>query len=112
MVSLAMVMGNEFPNRSPQLVLPKQNHAIQTGLLDAADKPFRVAIQVRRSWRQSYGFIFGDIALSQSSQSLKSRRHSVRGILSLQVQVFEIRISRFSMRGQPEPVGAQVLRND
>jgi hypothetical protein len=46
MVSLAVIVSNELSHGVPQRVLSKQNDSLQTGLLDAADKTFGIAIQV------------------------------------------------------------------
>jgi hypothetical protein len=47
MISLAVIMSNELSNRDPQCILSKQNHALETGFLNAADEALGVAIQVR-----------------------------------------------------------------
>ena len=47
MVSLAVVMSHELSNGDPQRILSEQNHALHTGLLDAADEALGIAIQVR-----------------------------------------------------------------
>ena len=45
MVALAVVMSHELSNGDPQRILSEQNHALQTGLLDAADEALGVAIE-------------------------------------------------------------------
>lgn len=45
-VSLAMIVRDELPNGSSQCILSKENHPFQTGLFNAADEAFCVAVQV------------------------------------------------------------------
>src|SRR5262249_15337005 len=46
MIALAVIMSNEVLNGFPQRLLAEEDHAIQTGLLDAAHKSFRVGVQI------------------------------------------------------------------
>jgi hypothetical protein len=49
MIALAVIMSNEVLYGCPQRLLAEEDHAIQTGLLDAAHKSFRVGVQIWRS---------------------------------------------------------------
>ena len=44
MISLSMVVGNEFSDGVPQAVFAKENHLLQTILFDRPDKPFGVRV--------------------------------------------------------------------
>jgi hypothetical protein len=46
-VSFAVIMQNELVNRFAQRPLPEEDHALQAGLLDAADESLGVRIQIR-----------------------------------------------------------------
>ena len=46
-IALAMIMDDEVLNGCPQRLLPEEDHAIQAGLLDAADKSLRIGVQIR-----------------------------------------------------------------
>ena len=46
-VSLAMIVRDELPNGCSQCILSEENKPVQTGLLNAADKAFCIAVQVR-----------------------------------------------------------------
>jgi len=46
-ISFAVIMGNEFSHGNPQRPLSEQNHALQAGLLNAADEALGVTVQVR-----------------------------------------------------------------
>ena len=56
MVSLEVIMGDELSNSDAQSTLSEQNHAFQAGLLNAAHEALGIAVQVRRSGWQLYGF--------------------------------------------------------
>ena len=47
MVSLTVIMRDEFPDGDPQRLFTEQNHPIQTAFLNTSNEPLRVAIQVR-----------------------------------------------------------------
>ena len=49
MIALTVIMSNEVLYGCPQRLLAEEDHAIQTGLLDAAHKSFRDSIQIWRS---------------------------------------------------------------
>src|SRR5215472_13170312 len=49
-----MIMQNEFLNPFAQRLFAKPDHAVQTGLLDAAHEPLGVGIQIRRARRQRH----------------------------------------------------------
>jgi len=46
MIPLAMVVGDEFRDRSSMMALAKRNQAVQTFLFDRADEPFGVRVGV------------------------------------------------------------------
>ena len=46
MISLTVIMCDEFPNRCAKRVFSEQNHALQAGLLNTADEALGVAVQV------------------------------------------------------------------
>jgi len=48
-VSLAMIMRDKLTNPCPQGALAEEDHALQTGFLDAAHKPLGVGVQIRPS---------------------------------------------------------------
>jgi hypothetical protein len=45
-IPLAMVVGDEFRDRSSMMALAEQNQAVQTLLFDRADKPFGVRVGI------------------------------------------------------------------
>ncbi len=47
-IPLRVIVLHELLNGLPQGCLPEENYAVQSGLLDTADKPLRVRVQVRR----------------------------------------------------------------
>jgi hypothetical protein len=65
--TFAVVMHDEILDCGPQGLFSEQDQAIQTGLLDAADKPFCMGIQIRRSRWQFHGF---DTHRGQQAQKL------------------------------------------
>ena len=46
MIALAVIMSNEVLNAFPQGLLAEEDHAIQTGILDAAHKSLRVGVRM------------------------------------------------------------------
>ena len=46
MIPLAMVVGDEFGDRSSMMAFTKQNQAVQTFVSDRADEPFGVGVGV------------------------------------------------------------------
>jgi len=48
MIALAVIMRNKVLNGCPQRLLTEEDQAVQTGFLDAAHKPLRVGVQIRR----------------------------------------------------------------
>jgi hypothetical protein len=55
MISLSVVVGNEFSGDFPQGIFAKEDHLLQTILFDRPDKPF----VVRRARGQLYGLNAG-----------------------------------------------------
>jgi len=47
MVAFARIMQNELANPFVQRGLPEEDHAVQAGLLDAANETLRVGVQIR-----------------------------------------------------------------
>ena len=54
MIPFVMIVCQKLVDRIAQRVLSKEDHAIQSALLDGAHKPLRVSIQIRRARRQLY----------------------------------------------------------
>ena len=65
MISLTVIMREEFPNRCAKRAFSEQNHPFQATLLYSADEAFGVAVQIRRPGRQFHRF---GAALGQSRQ--------------------------------------------
>jgi len=55
MVSFSVLVGNEFPNRIPQGLFTKEDHLLQTVLLDRADEAFRVCVAESRRLQIVWG---------------------------------------------------------
>src|SRR5215831_7849628 len=67
MVTFQVIVRNKLTNGIPQGVFTKEDHPLQTTLLDAPHKPLRIGIQVGRSGRQSHRF---DAGIGQQLQKI------------------------------------------
>jgi hypothetical protein len=89
----------------------EQDQAIQTGLLDAADEPFRMGIQIRRSRWQFHGF---DTHRGQQAQKLgRVQRIAVMHQVALFLENAVDCIRHCSAKlGHPQTVSAGVNARD
>ena len=80
-VSFTVIVGNEFPNRIPQGLFTKEDHLLQTVLLDSADEAFRLCVQIRGSRWQFDGL---NSASLKNAQTLRR----VQGVSIMNQEAF------------------------